>query len=835
LRTLIIVVAVFFYQLTHAQKKTIDDKACENWPTVDIPIINNDGKYVTYTIFGPDSLVFQKVDHTWRKVVENGNSGAFSYDGKFALYMKNDSLHIINLTTKKETTIPDVNSYKVANSKAGWIAYNITANDVIIRNLNSGSEKKFDGTQYQFSDDGSKLVIVSGNAIRWVNVSNQESALIYSGNKVSNIVFDNSSKKLAFIENKDSLSLWLFNEGDEKAYPLLHGSLDNQSLSFNKAGGRVFFYAKKPVQKDAPQHTKINVDIWSYEDQELQSVRQKRQQSVSFKYSIDIKSQQPIQLTQENDRIINEQNDYILVLNQPAESSEKNWNPSATPSLYLVSVITGERILLKEHMQVPYCSLSPNGKFVVYYDKSYFVYNIQTRQTINSCKDINVPLSDEENDMPEAPLPYGVGYSWLENDQAFLIYDRYDIWKIDPLGIKPPANITNGFGRKHNIVFRLVYEGNLTQRTVLLAAFNRTNKDNGFFSTQLDNIKDPVKLTMGPYIYSLPSPFPLTFFANTFTPLKAKFSTAYLVRRMSITEAPNFYFTNDFKKYIPLSNIQPQQQYNWMTSELFRWKTFDSTSAEGIIYKPENFDPHKKYPVIFSIYEKQSDELHQYIHPEFSDGTLNTAYYVSHGYLVVKPNIYYKVGKPGESAYNSVVAAAKHLCQFPWVDSTKLGIQGHSFGAYETNYLITQTHIFAAAASAAGPSDFVSNYGALLGGGFSGQYLSELGQSRLGATLWERPELYIKNSPVFYADKIQTPLLIMHNKEDGDVPWQQGVELFVHLRRLRKKVWMLQYDGHGHQLGGDEARDYSVRLAQFFDYYLKNAHPPEWMTDTSGK
>jgi dipeptidyl aminopeptidase/acylaminoacyl peptidase len=156
-----------------------------------------------------------------------------------------------------------------------------------------------------------------------------------------------------------------------------------------------------------------------------------------------------------------------------------------------------------------------------------------------------------------------------------------------------------------------------------------------------------------------------------------------------------------------------------------------------------------------------------------------------------------------------------------------MGIQGHSFGGYEVNYLVTRTNMFAAAAEAAGASNLVSKYGS---GGVNSQWISEEGQYRFGGTLWQKKEQYISNSPVLNSDKVQTPLLVMHNKEDDAVPFTQAVEWFTALRRLGKKVWLLQYDGHGHQLGGKAADDYTIRLTQFFDYYLKGAAPPIWLT-----
>jgi dipeptidyl aminopeptidase/acylaminoacyl peptidase len=219
--------------------------------------------------------------------------------------------------------------------------------------------------------------------------------------------------------------------------------------------------------------------------------------------------------------------------------------------------------------------------------------------------------------------------------------------------------------------------------------------------------------------------------------------------------------------------------------------------------------------------------------PEPVRASINIPYFVSNGYIVFDPNIYYKNGEPGESAYNSVVSAAKYLSKFKWVDSTKMAIQGHSWGGYQVAYLVTRTNMFAAAESGAPVANMTSAYGGIRWGpGINRQFQYERSQSRIGATLWQRPDLYIKNSPLFHADKIHTPLLILDNDQDDAVPWYQGIEFYTALRRLNKKVWMVTYNGEPHGIIERRNRkDWSIRLAQYFDYYLKGAPPARWIVE----
>jgi dipeptidyl aminopeptidase/acylaminoacyl peptidase len=318
----------------------------------------------------------------------------------------------------------------------------------------------------------------------------------------------------------------------------------------------------------------------------------------------------------------------------------------------------------------------------------------------------------------------------------------------------------------------------------------------------------------------------------------------WIVYRQSAIDPPNYYFTKDFKKFTALTNIHPQMDYNWLKTELVTWKMFDGKKSQGILYKPEDFDPNKKYPIIFNYYEQLSHRLYEFPNPGFTYANINIPWYVSRGYLVFTPDIHFTIAASrngrttGESAFNAVISAAKYLSRFSFVDKKRMAIQGHSFGGGVTNYLITHSTIFAAAAEMAGDSDPISGYLTLIGKNGSDesdkQGSRELGQGRMGASLWQRSDLYLRNSVVLNADKITSPLLIVHNQKDAAISWRQGLELYMALRRLGKSCWMLQYDNESHTLLEKVNKvDYTIRLTQFFDHYLKGMPAPKWMTRTN--
>jgi dipeptidyl aminopeptidase/acylaminoacyl peptidase len=292
------------------------------------------------------------------------------------------------------------------------------------------------------------------------------------------------------------------------------------------------------------------------------------------------------------------------------------------------------------------------------------------------------------------------------------------------------------------------------------------------------------------------------------------------------------YVSTDLKKEIKLSAINPQQaEYNWGTAELVQWTTPKGYHSKGILYKPENFDPTKKYPLIAYFYEKLSEGLYSYLPPSPTPSRLPISWFVSNGYLVFAPDISYEAGHPGASAVEFVNSGVEALKKNVWVDAAHIGIQGQSWGGYQVAYLITQTNMYAAAWAGAPVANMTSAYGGIRWeSGVNRQFQYEKTQSRIGATLWDKPQLYIDNSPLFMLPKVKTPVVIMSNDADGAVPWYQGIEMFTALRRLNKPVWLLQYNDEAHNLVKRQNRkDISIREAQFFDHFLKGAPMPVWL------
>ena len=519
---------------------------------------------------------------------------------------------------------------------------------------------------------------------------------------------------------------------------------------------------------------------------------------------------------------------------------------------YLIHLNTGQRELVLEKVRWN-ASMSPEGKFITWFDgeqKKWFAKatNDSTAEPIEISKGIKYPLHNELHDTPNLPRAYGAA-GWMIDDSAFLVYDRYDIWQLDPTGGAEPVCVTSSFGREHDIRFRYrrldPEERSFDPANpMMLEAFNRKTKASGFYSLNLaggededegtDDVTDEVTDEVEDEVEDDEGLRQLIMLDEDLGGLqKARLSNEVLFTRRTFRMCPDLWSSDtSFKKIYRVSDMNPQQEeYAWGTAELSQWKSADGQDLDGILLKPDGFDPSRKYPMMVYFYERNSDNLHSYYTPAAGRSIICHSFYVSRGYLVFIPDIPYKTGEPGPSAANAIIPGVAHLIAQGFVDEEKIGMQGHSWGGFQTAYLVTQTDIFACAESGAPVSNMTSAYGGIRwGSGMSRMFQYERTQSRIGEDLWSARDKYLANSPLFFADKINTPLLILHNDEDGAVPWYQGIELFVALRRLEKPAWMLNYNGNPHWVMGEyNRRDFAIRMQQFFDHYLKDAPEPEWM------
>jgi len=756
----------------------------------------------------------------------------------------------------------------------------------VLRNLITGEELRYAlVSEYLFSKNGNRLVVettkknsdtLSKAAVLLVELPAKTVDTVMRGfNDAKNYAFDETASQLAFVAERDSATkalqkfykLWYYKPGMDSAQ--LRGNRytagvekgltisENYTPSFSKSGQRLFLGLApiRPVKDTTvPDFEKAGLDVWNYKDDNLQPYQLKsldKELKKSYLAVLDSgkadilplgsEAFPDIAVTKEGD------GDVFYAATDTGRRVAVQWQGFTLKDVYAIDAATGNKKLVAKNFKgSTYPSYT--GQYLLLYNdrqKGYSVYNSASNQLYKVAADINTPLYDEENDVPDDPNPYGIA-GWDKDDKHVYVYDRYDIWKVDAEGKEKSALVTLQGSRKGKISWRYA-KVDRDEKYIDAASFHYFrvfddhSKSSYYVKGKLPQQPNEMEEIAGDDKY-LSQGF-----------LKADSATVYLYTKENFKAPPDIYTTSKLiysallgkhptkfaghfgSNYaIQLSHINRQQsQYLWGTAELFTWKAYTGKETEGVLYKPENFDPTKKYPMIVYYYERNNNTLLNYQAPSPTPSRLNIPFFVSRGYVVFVPDIWYTTGHPGKSAYDYVVSGTRALIQQGFIDSTKIGLQGQSWGGYQTAYLITQTNLYAAAWAGAPVVNMFSAYGGIRWeSGLNRQMQYEKTQTRIGATIWERPDLYIENSPLFHLQKVKTPLVVMSNDADGAVPWYQGIEFFTAMRRLNKPIWLLQYNGEAHNLVERRNRkDIQVREQQFFDWRLKGEKPPVWITD----
>lgn len=844
---------------------------------------------------GDAELYLHDLDSPKVRLIERGTNATFTGNSRHLVFrirasvdeQGEDSVAFLDLTTGAITRVEGARSFTLPEAGGSWVAYTVqtpAAKDstdgkatestargrrrgqsLVLRNLDSGAELTFpDVGAHYFAGDGEWLAFIgSGSEDREAGIyvvetlAGEAIPILTGEGDYRNLVLDREGTQLAFLTDRDdqdseapTYTLYHWRLGDQEAEPVARSGApgipegwvlsSRQAPRFSDSGRRLFFGSvprPTPEPDQAPtaeEDERVELDLWGWQDPLVQPMQLKelaRERRRSYTAVVHLDRGKIVQLATP------EVPDMLLPLDADrAHAVGRTDRPyrhlvdwdDYYADFYLIDLETGDRELVLERYLGEYPLLSPGGKYLTWYDggaRAWFAHDIESRQRRMLTAEIPYPVHDELHDRPNAPGSYGTA-GWTRDDEWLLIYDRYDIWAIDPEAQRPPQNLTSGLGRREGITFKYIDPERRSgavdlSKPLLLSAFETQTKASGFYQLTAPGEEPPARLLIDDAHFS--------------TPTRARNADLYLYTKESFQAFPDLWVADaEFTRPRRISYANPQQEeYLWGSAELVEWTSLDGVPLEGILYKPEDFDPSKKYPMIVYFYERMSDELNRYSSPVAGVATISFSFYTSRGYLVFVPDIPYRIGYPGESSLHAVLPGVVELIGRGFVDRDAIGLQGHSWGGYQITYLITKTDLFSAAVAGAPVVNMTSAYGAIRWAtGRPRQFQYEQTQSRIGATLWEEPIRYFENSPVFWADKVNTPLLILHNDEDGAVPWYQGIEYYLALRRLERPVWLLNYNGEGHGLNRwAHRRDFAIRMQQFFDHYLKGAPAPQWLIE----
>ena len=750
-------------------------------------------------------------------------------------------LLVINLISGKRDTVGFVTSFALAEK----------ASVVLVATSGYGDTLLF-GANPSFSQAGVYRYDLQNNV--WTPLCQLKKA------KFQQLSLNEQGAMAAFLVDSDTTKvrtrpweLWLWKTGQVPALPITnqqstflpnakaapgqpfqYGLSEHMPLVFSEKGDKLYFgMAPPPVLTDTTLLTEeiVNVEVWNYKDPRLYThmknkLEADKKRAYPVLYRIDEKRFVPLGSPELPEWRFQPQRDaeVALAFTEEPYAQMLTWVGTANKDFYSVDLKTGVKKLVQSNLR---CApqLSPAANYILWWAddlSNWFATNTLNGPMVDLTGSIKIAFYDETTDVPDAPDPYGMA-GWYENDAAVLLYDRYDLWRFDPSGKQKPERLTAGReSRTRHRYVKLDPEERFirTDKPLLLHLFNDSTKAESYVWFDVKTGKKTVWQD-GPYAFSRPVQ-------------KARDAEALMFTRENFRTFPDLLYVANSKTatVTRVSNANPHQsEYRWGDIALYDWTSLSGKQLQGLLVKPDGFDPTKQYPMIVYFYEKLTDGLNTHRAPDFHRSSINFTFYTSRGYIVFAPDIPYKTGYPGESCYDAVMSGVASLLDEGYIDRKRVGVQGHSWGGYQTAYLITKTNLFACAESGAPVVNMTSAYGGIRWeSGLSRAFQYERQQSRIGGTLWEYPMRYLENSPLFSLDKVQTPVLILHNDKDGAVPWYQGIEMFTALRRLGKPSWLLNYNDEPHWPVKLQNRvDFQTRMAQYFDHYLLGAPMPKWM------
>lgn len=837
-----------------------------------------------------DKVSFHEFEQ-WYKLLEY----EISPDGKWGMWRVQyaqyvDTLHIRNIQSGREYKFASASMAEFSNN-SDWLVFSMPgdkasvggiAYQTCLLNLHSGQKKVFEGVESFLFTADSRYLVLKGRLEKrqefsLYDLKNQQ---IKSIANISEYAFDPTYRYVAYLMHRgdsdeshleildlasssvvlpeieqgryenlkwtqwgltiakvvvDSLNntqrtdikLFRVNSKGVRQFSLaetLSGNLSQDMVisryynSHWSANGNVLFFGIVPKQQlnTAPNHS---VMIWHWKDKEVQSRQKNRYYENRNKALLCAwwpekkKWRQIVDSTMTGVSSISADGEYVLAVD------DKPYQPhfrEAHRDWYLINSNTGERTLLLENTILS-LYFSRAGKYVYYFkDKNWWVYDIANKRYLNLTEHISENLEDIYYDGPIDVAPSFGAAGWLKGDKEFCFYDEFDIWSVDMSSLKT-KRLSNG--REKKMIFRFMKKGNLDLNANVLLSVKGDDGKKRVFRYGMKGNHQPI--VYGDYSYS-------RF-------IKAVNAERYLfAKEDNITSPELFYCGNDSSsvKSVFKTQIVGRSELQLKKSELICYQNTRGETLKGALYYPVNYQEGKRYPMIVHVYETLSHNLNSFTYPSAQEA-YNVMNFVLQGYVVLQPDIRYITNHPGESAVDCITSAVRQVVEKGFVDSTRIGLIGHSWGGYQAAYAISQTSMFAATVAGAPLTNMISMYNSIYWeNGRSNQEMFETGQARLRLPWWKICDSYMKNSPVFQAEKIMTPLLMIFGTNDNAVDWRQGLELYITMRRLGKPCILLSYEGEGHTISLQENElDQTVKVMEYFDYHLRDKKAATWILE----
>lgn len=829
--------------------KSLADESVLKIPYGKNPVFSDNGKYFAYMLTPnkaeADKLrkarkallqtaILQQVGGEKIFEVEAANSMVFSNNGKFWLVHrakpeddktshKGSDLVLYNVSDGTSIVIGNVSEFSM-NQKSSHLAYVVDAQDKIgnglyLFDLSSMSTKILDVDQKIYQ--GLAWDDANSKKSQWANKGNQLAVL--KGSKIDTL--EQQVNELLVFSGLQDRPIKKVLSAESESFPNGFVISEKTGISFLEDGKSVWFGIKEqePVQK-MDKDTIPNVDVWHWKDEYIQSVqivRGNRERNATFAAVLNLEQEKFIRISDEDLRMVipSRHSRYKIGRNEKPYISDVNWGVSPA-DLYRVDLNTGERKLIESLVNRP-LQYSPDGKYYIYQkDTAIIVYDLERDRKVNISAVAPVVFMDMEHPYPHENPPFGVA-GWSKDGKHVILNHKFDLWMLALDGSKA-SNITQ-IGSREEVRFRYV---NLdreedwidTKKPLVLEAYGEWTKKNGFYELKVGSLPKPLLYEDAMFGY----------------PIKSRNSDRLFFTKQTFVDFPDFYSaTIGFSNLRKITQANPQQQeYAWGSRKLVEFENSKGQRLQGTLTLPAGYVEGKSYPTIMYFYEKMSDRHHQYSMPVYDDRP-HFSTYASNGYIIFMPDIVFEEGRPGTSSLDAVTSAANKLIELGYADKDRIALQGHSWGGYQTSFILTQTDMFKCIVTGAPPTNLESFYNNIYAStGTVHHGIMEIGQVRMGrgVTPWTHREDYNRENPMFHVPNIKTPFMILHGTKDGAVDWAQGLELYNAARRLGKEVIFLSYPNEGHHLSNEaNQKDFQIRMKQYFDHYLMDREAPEWM------
>lgn len=863
------------------EKRALEIADYRSWRTISDERISRDGHWVSWTyerVRGDDTLHVRALDSDLRHQIPRASGGVLSNDGVWIGYFVAPGHHevekleragdpvprqagLTNLATGDTLVWDDAESFGFSDGATHLYVKKRRSDpeadhrgaDVILRNLSEGYEELIASVdELAFNESGSHFAFTvdaengDGNGLYLVDLSTgARRGLDNSKERYGRLTWSEDGRSLAVLRGSvpDSLverenRLLAFAsigagvptrfELPAEASGLREGWVlsEKGEVSFDESASTIFLGTKpqeqaiQPWPEDALPLADVNVWHWGDDRIQAQQQRQLRQdRDRTYAAAVHLDEGRLVHLADERMRTVEVTENGRWAIGRDDRDYVSDWRPSVA-DYHRIDARTGERApMLQAHLRT--LGLSPDSeRFLYWRDGHVWAYELGSDEHVNLTASAPVDFTNREYDRFGEKPPYGVA-GWAEDGRGVLLYDRHDVW-LQPFDGSPATNLTGGYGDEGDIRLRYV-RTDPDEETIdldaplLLEAYGESTKKEGFFELERGELEQ------------------LTWEDRRFdTPRKAEGADRYLFTIQTFEDFPDLWVSDgSFAERRQVSDANPQQdEYLWGRRILFDYTTDDGIPLQGTLAIPETWVEGERLPMIVRFYEKYSQDLHLYPLPQYRHQP-NFAGVVSNGYLLMQPDVHFRIGSSHSDMLEAVEAATRKVIEMGYADPSAIGLSGHSYSGGGSAYIATRSTMFAAIAHGAAPINLVSEFNQLfVGSGQNNHGYDIYGQGRYATDPYADFDLYWEQSPISGVESMNTPVLYLHGEEDPTVNWEQGLEWYNALRFLGKPVIWLSYPEEGHGLGKlENIIDFQYRLEDFFDHHLKGEPAPRWMTE----